>query len=53
MSHASSAFIFCFCLVVLVTAPVWMPLAVVWCILRGEKPADLNAQANAMSGLEG
>ena len=53
MSHASSVFIFCFCLVVLVTSPVWMPLAAVWCTLRGETPADLNAQANAMSKLEG
>ena len=53
MSQESAAFIVCLCLVVLVTSPVWMPLAVVWCILRGETPADLNAQANAMSELEG
>lgn len=49
---ASPLFVGIWVILVLLTAPVWIPMAMLACIATGKSLADCNQQANAMSGME-
>lgn len=39
-------------ILIFVTSPIWIPLAMCACIATGKSLKDFNQQANAMSGME-
>jgi len=38
-------------IVALLTAPLWLPIGVAWCVCTGRTLKGCGAEANAMSGI--